>query len=119
MEIRLQRLKHDYKPYKAHEDLNTLLDVFPKKAENLRITQYCQGIGLAVDMIKKLFTGEAVSYSGKLRSPEHDRDSSVQYGKLQLYKERDKPDKIYLSLNEVNIVDWFRQKYQALKQTVE
>jgi len=119
MEIRLQRLKQDYEPYKAQEDLNALLDVFPKMAENLRMTQYCQSIGLAVDTIKKLFTGEAISYSGKLRSPEHDRDFSVQDAKLQLYKEKDKPDKIHLSFNGKNIVDWFQQKYQAMKQTVE
>lgn len=119
MEIRLQRLKQDYELYEAQEDLNTLLEVFPKMAESLRITQYCQSIGLAVDTIKKLFTGKAVSYSGKLRSPEHDRDFSVQDAKLQLYKEKDKPDKIHLSFNGENIVDWFQQKYQAMKQAVE
>lgn len=72
METRLNQLRQDYEPYKAQEDLNTLLEVFPQVAESLRMTQLCRGIGLAVDTIKKLFTSEAVLYSSKLHSQEHD-----------------------------------------------
>ena len=119
MQTRLNQLKQDYEPYKAQDDLNTLLDVFPQVAESLLITRLCKGIGLAVDTIKKLFTGEAVSYSGKLHSKDHDRDFSIQDGKLQLYKEHDNPNKLHLSLNGQNILDWFRQKYQELKRTMK
>jgi hypothetical protein len=37
--------------------------------------------------------------------------------KLQLYKEQDKPDKLHLSFNGQNIFNWFKQKYQEMKQT--
>lgn len=77
-----------------------------------------RGIGLAVDTIKKLFTGEAMLYSGKLNSPEHDRDFNVQDGKLQLYKEKNNPDKLHLSLNGQHILEWFKKQYVKLKQTV-
>ncbi|MDR1631804.1 MAG: hypothetical protein LBR97_02810 [Dysgonamonadaceae bacterium] len=55
--------------------------------------------------------------SGKLHSPEHDRHFDVQDGKLQLYKEKDNP-KLHLSINGQNIADWFKQKYQELKQSL-
>jgi hypothetical protein len=38
--------------------------------------------------------------------------------KLQLFKERENPDKFHLSINGQNILDWFRQKYQEVKQTI-
>jgi len=50
-------------------------------------------------------------------SPEHDQDFSVQDARLQLVKERDSPDKFRLSLNGQNIIDWFKQKYQEVRQT--
>jgi hypothetical protein len=32
-------------------------------------------------------------------------------------KEPDNPDKLRLNLNGVNILDWFREQYQRVKQT--
>jgi len=43
----------------------------------------------------------------------------VQDTKLQLYKELDNPNKLHLSLNGQNILDWFGQKYQELKQAIK
>jgi hypothetical protein len=117
-ESRLAQLKQEYEPYKAQEDMNLFFGVFPKLNEHLRTVQLCKGIGLTVDAIKKLFNGEIVPVTGKLHSPEHDRDFSVQDAKLQLFREQDNPDKFRLSLNGQNIFDWFKQKYQEIKQTI-
>jgi hypothetical protein len=40
----------------------------------------------------------------------------VQDARLQLFREQDDPDKFRLSLNGQNIIDWFKLKYQELKQ---
>jgi hypothetical protein len=85
----------------------------------LRIVQFCKGIGLTIESIRELFNSEAVPITGKLHSPEHDQDFNVQDAQLQLFKERDNPDKFRLSLNSQNILDWFKQKYQELKQVVK
>jgi len=118
MKVRLEQFQKEYEPYKAQDDLNTLVEVFPHVAESLRMTQLCRSIGLAVDTIKKLFTGEAVSYSGKLHSPEHDKYFNVQDAKLQLYKEKNNPDKLHLSLNGKNIVEWFKEQFNKLSQNI-
>ena len=77
----------------------------------------CKGIGLAVDTIKKLFTGEAVAYSGILHSPEHDRDFSVQDAKLQIFKGKD--TNIYkLKLNGQNIAEWFKEQFNKISHTI-
>jgi len=117
MEKRLNQLRQDYEPFRTQDDLNILVEVFPQIGESLRMTQLCRGIGLTVDTIKKLFTGEAVSYFGKLHSQEHDRDFNVQEAKLQLYKEKDNPNKLHLSVNGQNLIGWFKQKYQEVRKT--
>lgn len=118
-ESRLEQLKKDYEPYRAQEDMNLFFGVFPKLSEHLRIVQLSKGIGLTIDTIKQLFNGEIISFTGKLRSPEHDQDFSVQDAKLQLFKEQDKPDKFRLTLNSQNIIDWFKQKYQEVEQGIK
>ena len=76
---------------------------------------------MTVEAIKKLFRGETLSVTGKLHSTEHDRDFDVQDAKLQILKEQGKPNepcKYRLSINGQNIIDWFKQKYQKIKQAV-
>jgi len=82
------------------------------------MAQLCKGIGLAIDTIKEIFTGKEVTVTGKLYSQEHDQYFNVQDDKLQLYKEHNKPDKLHLSLNGQNIIDWFKEQYVKLKQAV-
>ena len=118
IETRLEELKRDYEPYKAQDDLNLLVEVFPNLKERLRITQLCKGIGLAVDTIKRLFKGEAITVTGKLYSTEHKEAFSVKEGKLQLFKDRDNPDKLKLSINGKNIVNWFRDRYEDFQKTI-
>ena len=117
LETRIKQLKQDYEPYKAQDDINLLFSLFPHLSEHLRIAQLCKGVGLAIDSIKKLFAGESVLFTGKLYSSEHDQSFSVQDAKLQIFKEKNPPDKYRLSLNGQNILDWFKQKYQEVKQT--
>ena len=75
-------------------------------------------MGLAVDAIKQLFNGEPVTVNGILRSTEYGRDFSAQDAKLQLFKEKGDTYKLRLNIDEKNIMDWFKTKYQDLKQTV-
>ncbi len=117
LETHIEQLKQDYEPYKAQDDLDLLISVFPNLSEHLRIAQLCKGIGLVTDTIKRLFKGEALTVTGKLYSPEYNQSFSVQDAKLQLFKENKESDRLKLSINGQNIIDWFKQKYQELKQT--
>ena len=115
-ESRLAQLKQDYAPYKAQEDLNLLLAIFPKMGEYLRIAQLCKGIGLAIETIRRLFNGESITVSGTLHSPEYERDFNVQDARLQIFKQHDNPDKLFLSINGRNILDWFKVQFDKLRQ---
>jgi hypothetical protein len=116
-ETRIEQLKQDYEPYKAQDDINLLLGVFPHLSERLRIAQLCKAVGLTIDSIKQLFKGEPLSFTGKLYSPEHDQSFNAQDAKLQIFKESKDSDRLKLTINGQNILDWFKQKYQEVKQT--
>jgi cell pole-organizing protein PopZ len=118
-EARLEQLKQNYEPYKAREDLNLLSEIFPQLSERLRIAQLCKSIGLTIDATKRLFNGESLSVTGKLHSPEHNQSFEAKDAKLQLFKDRDSPNKLKLSINGKNILDWLRQKFQELRQSAK
>lgn len=42
----------------------------------------------------------------------------MQDAKLQPFKDRNHPDRPMLYINSKNILDWFKQKYQEVKQAV-
>ncbi len=44
--------------------------------------------------------------------------NNIQDAKLQLFKGSKESDKLKLSINGQNIIDWFKQKYQEVRQTV-
>lgn len=117
LQTHIEQLKQDYEPYKAQDDINLLLNIFPQLSERLRIAQLSKAIGLTIDAIKQLFKGEAVAVTGKLYSPEHDQSFNVKDAKLQLFKESKDSDRLKLSINGQNVLDWFRQKYQEMKQS--
>lgn len=118
LETRIEQLKQDYEPYKAQDDINLLLSVFPHLNERLRIAQLCKGIGLAIDSIRHLFKGEPLSFTGKLHSREHNQSFNVQDAKLQLFKESKNSDRLKLTINGKNIIDWFKEQFGKFRHSM-
>ena len=116
IETKLKTAKQDYEPYKAKEELNLIHDLFPMMKENLRIAVLCRKIGLAVESIKALFEGKILTTkSFTFFSPEHNHKFTAEDVRLKIEKESDNPNKLRLNLNGMNILEWFRQKYQELQ----
>jgi hypothetical protein len=87
--------------------------------EQLRITALCQKIRLAVESIKALFAGKTLTVkSFSFFSPEHNQKFMAEDIKLKIEKEVDNPNKLRLNLNGINILDWFREKYQEVQRKV-
>ena len=120
MENRLLQLRQDYEPYKAQEELNAIDKYFPMMQEQMRIVGVCETIGLTFDSIHSLLFGKTLSGdSVKLYSPEHKQHFQAKNIELKIEKEPDNPNKLRLSLNGQNIMDWFKQKYQELRQAMK
>jgi hypothetical protein len=117
VESKLQKAKQNYEPYQAQEELNLIHNLFPMMKEQLRIADFCKKIGLAVNSIRAFLEGRNLTAKTfSFFSPEHKQKFTVEDVKLKMEKELDNPDKLRLNLNGVNIVDWFREQYQRVKQ---
>lgn len=119
MESRLEQLRQDYEPYRAQDELNAINKYFPMMKEQMRIVGLCEQIGLAFDNIRALLFGKTLTgESAKFYSPEHKQHFEAKNIQLKIEKDPDTLGKFRLSLNGQNILDWFRLKYQEIKQTV-
>ncbi|MDR2058085.1 MAG: hypothetical protein LBP83_07390 [Dysgonamonadaceae bacterium] len=117
VETKLQRAQQDYEPYKAQEELNLIHELFPMMKEQLRIAGLCQKIGLAIESIKALLTGKTLAAkSFSFFSPKHNQKFTMEDVKLKIEKMPDNPNKLRLNLNGVDILEWFKQKYQEVQK---
>jgi len=120
----LEQLRQDYERYQAQDNLNLLTDIYPKMGEHLRMAWFCKDVGLTTDDTRTLFRERVVTVSGKLHSTEHDRYRyfEVRDAKLQLTDEQGtsnvpgNPYRLHLSLNGQDILDWFREQFEKLRQ---
>lgn len=117
VEAKLQKAKQAYEPYRAQEELNLIHSLFPMMKEQLRIAGLCRKIGLAVENIKSLFEGKILTAkSFSFFSPEHNQKFTAEDVKLKIEKEPDNPNKLRVNLNGMDILIWFKQKYQEVQQ---
>ncbi|GHT28291.1 mobilization protein BmpH [Bacteroidia bacterium] len=117
IETKLAKAKQEYEPYKAQEELNLIHELFPMMKANLRIAELCRKIGLGIEYIKMLFTGKTLTAkSFSFFSPEHNQKFTAENINLKIEKKQDNPNKLRLTLNGMNILDWFREKYQEVQQ---
>jgi len=88
--------------------------------EQLRIAYLCQQIGLAVESIKALLTGKTLTAkSFSFFSPEHKRKFTAEDVKLKIEKEPNNPNKLRLNINGMNILDWFKQRFEDVQKAME
>jgi hypothetical protein len=119
IETKLQKARQEYEPYKAQEELNLIHELFPMIKEQLRIAILCRKIGLAVETIKALLTGKPLSAkSFSFFSPEHKREFTAEDVKLKIEIEPENPNKLRLNINGMNILEWFKVKYQEVQNKI-
>jgi hypothetical protein len=117
IETKLQKAKQEYEPYQAQEELDLIHNLFPMMKEQLRIADLCKTMGLAINSISALLAGKNLTAKTfSFFSPEHKQKFTAEDVKLKMEKEPDNPDKLRLNLNGQNIIDWFKEKYQRVKQ---
>jgi len=51
-------------------------------------------------------------------SPEHNQKFIAENLKLKIEKEPDNPNKLRLNPNDIDIMDWFREKYREVQQKI-
>ncbi|KAA6316934.1 hypothetical protein EZS27_032832, partial [termite gut metagenome] len=119
IETKLQKAKQEYEPYKALEELNRIHELFPMMKEQLRIANLCQRVGFTIETVRQLLKGITLSItSGKLYSSEHKQYFEVKEAKVKIDHEPDNLNKLRLTINGTNIIEWFKLRYKKLQQRI-
>jgi hypothetical protein len=88
-------------------------------AEQLRIVDLCQKIGLTFESIKLLLEGTTlIAKSFSFFSPEHNQKFKAEDVILKIERDSENSNKLRLGLNGMDILDWFGQKYQKFQKAI-
>ncbi|MDY9918100.1 MAG: MobV family relaxase [Proteiniphilum sp.] len=120
LKTQLQTLQKEYKTAtdKLQAELKKIYDLFPNLRELLSIENLCQQVGFAKETIQRLLRGGKVSFSERLFSSEHKRRFATENSIAQIVKIPDKPGKLRLTIDGVEITEWFRLKYREFQRSI-
>lgn len=88
----------------------------PLLKELFLIEKMCRLIGFTAEQTATLVVGASLEYSGKLHSEEYCRNFAADRVLVQVKAEPADRNKLFLSINRINISDWFKEQFDKLKQ---
>ena len=95
--------------------LNKLFDSIPILKDYDFIIRLCEKIKIPFDIIKQIFSGKTVPYTGELYSPEHEQNFKSDGALLSIGKSKD--NKPLLAINGIYYAQWFKdQKNKFLEK---
>jgi len=98
--------------------LDKLFDYFPVLNEYDFITRLCEVIKIPTNIVKQLFTGREVSYSGSLYSPEHKQDFEAENTKISITRNPKDNNKLCLAIDGTYYADWFREQKKKFLESL-
>ena len=98
--------------------LDKLFDYFPVLNEYDFIARLCEVVKIPANIVKQIFTGKEVLYSGKLYSPEHKQDFETENTKISIVKNPKDNNKLCLAIDGVYYVDWFREQKKKFLESI-
>ena len=120
LKTQLQTLQKEYKTAtnKLQAELKKIYDLFPNLRELLSIENLCRLVGFSDDLTKRILKGGKVGFKGSLYSAEYRREFTTEYSVAQMEPEPKQPGKLRLSIDGVNIIEWFRLKYREFQRSI-
>ena len=91
----------------------------PLLRELFRMEKFCRLLGFTPEQTATLITGTPLEYNGKLRSQEYGRDFTANRVVAQIGTEPADKSKLFLSINRINVSDWFKEQFGLLAQSTQ
>ena len=111
------------KIYRAHqqetiqydERLKRIDTYFPHVKELLPIADQCREMGFTEEMTRQLVCFKPVGFRGKLYSREHGKEFKTEHSTATIEKNPQQTGKFRLCIDGMPILEWFKMKFQELK----
>lgn len=96
--------------------MDRLFEYFPVLSEYDFIMRLCELIKIPSEMVKQLFSGKVVIFSGKLHSPEYKQDFEAENVKISIAKnQKNKP---FLALEGMEYGSWFKEQKKKFLESL-
>lgn len=90
----------------------------PFRNENEPSFKVNRSINQSDDLTKRILSGGKVGFKDSLYSAEYKRNFSTEHSIAQIEPEPDKPSKLRLVIDGVDIIEWFRMKYKEFQRSI-
>lgn len=110
--------EHDKTTDKLRTELKKVYELFPNLRELISIEPFCRSVGFTEKLTKRLLNGEKVGFKGKLYSNEFKQEFSTEHSVAEIEPEPDKPGKLRLTVDGLDIIDWFRFKNREFQKSI-
>lgn len=112
------------KIYRAHqqetmqydERLKRIDTYFPHVKELLPIADQCREMGFTEEMTRQLVCFKPVGFRGKLYSREHGKEFKTEHSTATIERNPQQTGKFRLCIDGMPILEWFKMKFQELKE---
>jgi len=116
----IRNLKTEYTKTtdKLREELRKIYDLFPNIRDILNIEKLCKTLGFSEELTQKILTMKPVGFKGRLYSPEYQREFETNHSIAKIEKDNLKPNQLRLHIDNLEITDWFKRKYQEFQKGI-
>ena len=89
---------------------------FPIVTELLPIAEQCREVGFTEELTKRIVSLQPVGFKGRLYSKEHKERFRTEHSTATVERNPQENEKFRLCIDGMPILEWFRMKFQELKE---
>ena len=89
---------------------------FPIVTELLPIAEQCREVGFTEELTRQIVSLQPVEFKGRLYSKEHKEKFRTEHSTATVERNPQEKGKFRLCIDGIPILDWFRKKFQEIKE---
>ena len=89
---------------------------FPIVTELLPIAEQCREVGFTEELTRQIVSLQPVGFKGRLYSKEHKEKFRTEHSTATVERNPQEKGKFRLCIDGIPILDWFRKKFQEIKE---
>lgn len=114
----INRVDRSYRQKIAEYDnrLELIDTYFPIVKELIPIAEQCREVGFTEELIRRIVSLQPVEFKGRLYSKEYKEKFRTEHSTATVERDPQEKGKFRLCIDGVPILDWFRKKFQEIKE---
>ena len=114
----INRVDRSYRQKIAEYDnrLELIDTYFPIVKELIPIAEQCREVGFTEELTRRIVSLQPVEFKGRLYSKEYKEKFRTEHSTATVERDPQEKGKFRLCIDGVSILDWFRKKFQEIKE---